>query len=131
MPETTAKSPYDMTAAELQAEIGRLQAILHRKVCGDPRGHTSLPITEQWQPSEECPRDTSVQADGSDNQTTAAERVANALEALTERCFNRNLFPNEVKAALAALTAWHRETCPGCPDCRGIRNTPAEDAALQ
>ncbi len=39
--QTTAKSPYDMTAAELQAEIGRLQAILHRKVCGDPMGAAS------------------------------------------------------------------------------------------
>ena len=32
-----SKSPYEMTIAELQAEIGRLQMILHHKVCGDPR----------------------------------------------------------------------------------------------
>ena len=52
MPETTAKSPHDMTVAELQAEIGYLQAILHRKVCGDPMGYTSLPIVPStvWKP---------------------------------------------------------------------------------
>ena len=25
----------------------------------------------------------------------------------------------------------HDSSCPGCPDCRGIRNTPEEDAALR
>ncbi len=39
----------------------------------------------------------------SDSQTTVTEKLANALEALVERCFNRNLFPHEVKAAFAAL----------------------------
>lgn len=32
-----AKSPHDMTVHELQAEIGRLQRILHFRVLGDPR----------------------------------------------------------------------------------------------
>ena len=40
--ETIRKSPESMTVAELQAEIGRLQAILHYKVCGDPRHFVSV-----------------------------------------------------------------------------------------
>lgn len=31
------KTPEEMTVAELQAEIGMLQMVLHRKVLGDPR----------------------------------------------------------------------------------------------
>lgn len=31
---------------ELQAEIGRLQSILHEKVCGDVRQSISLPVDE-------------------------------------------------------------------------------------
>ncbi len=64
------------------------------------------------------------------DERSVSDDLANALEALMERCFNRNLFPHEVKAALAALDAWHRHNCEGCPDCRGIHNTPEEDAAL-
>ena len=38
----------------------------------------------------------------------ADNQLAAALEALAERCFDRCLFPAEVRAALAALDA-HRE----------------------
>lgn len=31
---TPAKSPWDMTLSELQAEIGKLQAVLFARVCG-------------------------------------------------------------------------------------------------
>ena len=41
-----------------------------------------------------------------DFQSTAADRVAQALEALTERAFRRCLFPAEVKEAMAALDAY-------------------------
>lgn len=41
------------------------------------------------------------------NQTTASDRLAQALEALAERAFSRCLFPDEVKEAFAALDAWH------------------------
>jgi len=40
----TKTTPENMTIAELQAEIGRLQQILHWKVCGDPR--TAIAIAE-------------------------------------------------------------------------------------
>ena len=36
-PQTAKKSPEQMTIAELHAEIGRLQMILHWKVLGNPR----------------------------------------------------------------------------------------------
>jgi hypothetical protein len=57
----TTKSAHDMTVAELQAEIGRLQSILHWKVAGDPRVAVqgcSLPITgPEWKLSDEAARD--------------------------------------------------------------------------
>lgn len=40
--QTTRKSPEAMTIAELQAEISRLQMVLHYKVCGDPRHYVSV-----------------------------------------------------------------------------------------
>jgi hypothetical protein len=51
----TTKSPEQMTIAELQAEIGRLNLILHRKVLGDPLvAVTSGTIPwPQWQLSSE------------------------------------------------------------------------------
>ena len=45
-----------------------------------------------------------------ETKTAAPERLANALEELVERCFNRNLFPHEVKAALDALDACREES---------------------
>lgn len=44
------------------------------------------------------------------DRTTAAAKLAAALESLTERCFNRCLFPNEVREAFAALDAYEAET---------------------
>lgn len=40
-----SKSARDMTVAELQSEIGRLQSILHWKVMGDPRECVVIPTT--------------------------------------------------------------------------------------
>jgi hypothetical protein len=40
-----------------------------------------------------------------DDLPGVAQRLASALEALTARAFNRDLFPIEVKAAFAALDA--------------------------
>lgn len=39
-------------------------------------------------------------------ETTPADQLATALEALTERAFNRCLFPAEVRQAFAALDAY-------------------------
>jgi hypothetical protein len=41
-----------------------------------------------------------------ENPTTAADQVAEALEALVRRAWHRCLFPAEVKAAFAALDAY-------------------------
>lgn len=45
----THKSPYEMTVAELQAEIGFLQSILHVKVLGDPRQGVTVSIPTRFE----------------------------------------------------------------------------------
>lgn len=54
------KNPDEMTVAELQAEIGRLQMALQRKVLGDPTGAVQGGSTiswPEWQLSPEAARD--------------------------------------------------------------------------
>jgi hypothetical protein len=67
MTKTSEQGPTDperMTAAELQAEIGRLTMILQRKILGDPREAVTVSVGGRWHVarlSEPLPRPT---ADG-------------------------------------------------------------------
>lgn len=59
-----AKSPYDMTIAELQTEISRLQAALYIKIAGEPWRHVTGFSRTQNQTGCICPAGAEVNCQG-------------------------------------------------------------------